>query len=93
MTFTNTEAPGPGHKTHWKPRKDGFQGLLERGMFTIVQEAAAKCHRIDGSRLVNSIENRRKPSAFQNSRLFVQAYNNFDHGYVTYARTVQRVSQ
>lgn len=70
-----------------------FNGLIERGVFTLVPESMANGLRIYGSRFVDQVKNEGKPSAYNKSRLVVQAYGDHNHGLLTHAPTVQRVSQ
>lgn len=71
----------------------GFNGLLDRSIFTMVPSTEAKGLRVDGSCLVNDIKHEKKPEAFRKSRFVFQAYNDKDHGFLTHASTVQRVFQ
>lgn len=89
--FNTTEAIA--HNRFDDSRIAEFNGLMNRGVFKVVHELEAKGNRIYGSRFVDTIKNEGKPEAFAKSRLVVQAFNDKDHGLLTYAPTVQRMSQ
>lgn len=77
------------------PRQKELSGLIEKGVFEIVEalEARLKGVRIFNSRFVDEIKNVGTDKAYEKSRLVVQAYH--DHGkeaVLTQAPTVQRVS-
>lgn len=70
-----------------------FNALTERSVFTLVPSSAAKGLRIYRSRFVHHIKHEGMPHGFEKSRLVVRAYNDSNHGLLTHAPTVQRVSQ
>lgn len=74
-------------------RRKEIQGLLDQGVFAIVPATMAKGNRIYGSRFVDEIKNAGLTSAYAKSRLVVQAFEDKDHGLMTYAPTTQRASQ
>lgn len=83
--------------TPQKGRFDGsrlfkFNGLMDRGVSTIVLAYEAKNNQIFGARLDDIIKYEELPRKFEKSRLVFQAYINENHEYLTYAPTVQPVS-
>lgn len=74
-------------------RNTEFNGLIKRRVFSLVPESEANGFRIYGSRFVDRIKNEGNPSAYKILRFVVQAYNDSQHGLLTHAPTVQRVSQ
>ena len=74
-------------------RQKELNGLLERGVFKVVDKIEAQGARIFGSRFVDEIRHAGTEKAFEKSRLVIQAYNDQDkRGILTQAPTVQRVS-
>ena len=75
-------------------RQKEINGLLDRGVFEIVEAEEAKGHRIFKSRFVDNIKFAGTDRAFEKSRLVVQAYNDEDKSTIlTQSPTVQRASQ
>ena len=70
-----------------------FNGLVERGVFTLVPASDSEGHRIYGARFCDQVKNEGKPTAYEKSRLVVQAYNDNNHGLLTHAPTVHRSSE
>lgn len=70
-----------------------FNSLMNRGVFSIVPTTETGTSRVYGSRFVDTIKFAGKPQAHEKSRLVVQAYNDNNHGLLTHAPTVQRLSQ
>lgn len=66
---------------------------MERGVFCIVPRSKAKGYRIYGARFVDEIKNIGAADAFEKSRFVVQAFSDDANSYMTYAPTVQRISQ
>ena len=81
--------------TFFKSRQQEINGLLERGVFEIVDEKdVPETTRIFRTRFVDLIKNEGTNKAFEKSRLVVQAFN--DQGkqnILTQAPTIQRASQ
>jgi hypothetical protein len=76
-------------------RQKELTGLLEKGVFEIVKLIdVPKGTRLFNSRFVDEIKNPGTDSAFEKSRLVVQAYNDNEKELViTQSPTIQRVSQ
>lgn len=76
-------------------RQKEIDGLLEKGVFKIVSISKVPTGtRIFNSRFVDKIKNVGTATAFEKSRLIVQAYN--DHGkemILTQSPTIQQMSQ
>lgn len=70
-----------------------FNGLLDRGVFTLALEHEAAGYRVYGCRFVYEVKQAGTPSAYAKSRMVVQAFNDNKHGVMTGAPTVQRGSQ
>lgn len=70
-----------------------FNGLVDRGLFSLVPVSKDKGCRIYNTHLVDEVKNAGKPKAYEQSRLVVEAYNGSDHGLLTNLPTVQRVSR
>lgn len=67
-----------------------FNGLVGRGVFSIVTKGEADGHRLYGSRLVDLIMTEGKRMEFENSRFVLEACNDNGHGLLPHAPTVQR---
>jgi hypothetical protein len=76
-------------------RHKEINGLLERGVFAIVNEAdISQDIRIFNSRFVDEIKNSGTNEAYEKSRLVVQAYDDQNKSTIlTQSPTIQRVSQ
>src|SRR5579871_5780926 len=76
-------------------RRKEIKRLLERGVFTIVNEAdIPQDIRIFNSRFVDEIRNSGTNEAYEKSRLVVQAYDDQNKNMIlTQSPTIQRVSQ
>ena len=76
-------------------RRKEINGLLERGVFAIVNEAdIPQDIRIFNSRFVDEIKNSGTNEAYEKSRLVVQAYDDQNKSMIlTQSPTIQRVSQ
>src|SRR5579871_1486997 len=76
-------------------RRKEINGLLERGVFMIVNEAdIPRDIRIFNSRFVDEIRNSGTNEAYEKSRLVVQAYDDQNKNMIlTQSPTIQRVSQ
>ena len=81
--------------TFEEPRRRELNGLLERGVFRIMDRADVPTDaRIFGSRFVDQIKHEGTEKAFEKSRLVVQAYNDTGkRSILTQAPTIQRASQ
>lgn len=76
----------------WQSRQQELNGLLTRGVFTPVPASAATSHHIFGFSFENTVKNQGVSYEFMKFRLVVQAFNDKDHGLLTHAPTVQRMS-
>lgn len=54
----------------------------------MVPSSESADHRIYVARFVDEVKNEKKPSAFEKSRLVVQAYNDTKYGLLTHPPTV-----
>ncbi len=90
--FLKNDASGPPFT---ESRRKEINGLLEKGAFEVISISDVPSGmRIFNSRFVDEIKNEGTATAFEKSRLVVQAYN--DHGkeeILTQSPTIQRMSQ
>lgn len=89
---TNQDKKNEKHGQFKASRNIEFNKLLERQVFSFVDESEACGHRIYDSRFVDQIKNEGKPTAYEKSRMVVMAFNDRNHGLLTHAPTVQRSS-
>lgn len=69
------------------------QELMDLGLFNIVLASEARNNCILRLAFVDSIRHEEKSHALEKFQLKLQAYNDKDHGYLTYDPIVQRASQ
>jgi hypothetical protein len=83
------------YKSFTESRRQELNGLLERGVFEIVDEKTLpEESRVFRSRFVDTVKNEGTAKAYEKSRLVVQAYDDADKQEVlTQAPTIQRASQ
>ena len=97
MTFIleTLNTPNTLYQPFAQSRQKELNGLLEKGVFEIVNiEHVPAGTRIFNSRFVDEIKDQGTASAFEKSRLVVQAYKDTGKGMVlTQSPTIQRVSQ
>lgn len=70
-----------------------INGLVDRGVFTLVPLSDEKGSRLHDARFLESVKTEGTSHAFPESRFVVMAFNDTNHGLLTAAPTVQRSSQ
>lgn len=70
-----------------------FNGILELEVISLVPTSEEKDLGIYAFHFVDGLKNEGKSAASQKSGLFVQMYNDSNHGLLTRASTIQRVSK
>ena len=93
--FSNANKFAPNHHPYVESRKKKMIELIEKRMFiSINKKKMSEGMRIFNSRFVDEMKNVDTNSAFEKSRLIVQAYNDsIKHFVLTQSPTIQRVSQ
>lgn len=74
-------------------RNAEFNRLIDCSVFSLVSIAEAKHFRIYGGLIFEKVENDGKQSAYEKSGFMIQAFNDSNNGFPTYALTVQCVLQ
>lgn len=92
-SWRSIASQSPNNKQFASSRIQEFNGLFDRGVFSLVHIFDADGYRVYNGRSVDSIRNGGTAHAFPKSRFVVMAFNDEKFGLLTGAPTVQRSSQ